>query len=102
MADEKLKKLLEQRKVLDARIRQEQNKEAAAQRKIDTRRKILAGAWLLDEIEQRDDFKQFVYKKLNSFLTKPDDRALFNLPPVPPAASTAPVPVEGDTQATMQ
>jgi large subunit ribosomal protein L7/L12 len=101
MADEKLKKLLEQRKVLDARIRQAQSKETAEKRKIETRRKILAGAWVLDEMEQRDDFKQFVYKKLNSFLTKPDDRALFGLSPLSAPAS-APVPVEGDTQSIAQ
>lgn len=81
MTDEKLARLREQRKAIDARIRHLQNKEREKARKEDTRRKILAGAWLLDETEKRPDFKEFVYKKLDSFLSKPDDRALFGLPP---------------------
>lgn len=86
MKNTRIEKLREQRKTIDARIRQEQNKENAATRKTDTRRKILAGAWLLNEIELGQEFKDFVYKKLDGFLTKPDDRALFDLPVPPPAA----------------
>ena len=85
MPDDKLKTLLEQRKVINSRIRQEQSRQNKKARNEDTRRKILAGAWLLDEMESRKDFKEFVYKKLDSFLTRPNDRALFDLPAPPPA-----------------
>jgi len=95
MADDKLAKLLEQKKVIEARIRQIQNKENEKQRKADTRRKILAGAWVLDEVDQRPDFKEFVYGKLSSFLTKPDDRALFGLAPLPGNEATQPPETDG-------
>jgi hypothetical protein len=89
MPDDKLKTLLEQRKVINSRIRQEQSKQKKTKRKEDTRRKILAGAWLLDEMESRKDFREFVYKKLDSFLTRPNDRALFDLPALPGSTALA-------------
>ena len=97
MPDDKLEKLHAQRKVINSRIRQEQSRRNKRTRKEDTRRKILAGAWLLDEIEQREDFRKFVYKKLDSFLTRPNDRALFNLPPRSSPAPASP-PVEGNNE----
>lgn len=81
MADDKIEKLKAQKKSIEVRIRQEQNRDRARERKADTRRKILAGAWALDEAASRADFKEFLYKKLDSFLSKPDDRALFGLAP---------------------
>ena len=80
MESEQVKKLKEQKKVLEQRLRKAQTRDRKKERKDDTRRKILAGAWLLDEMNQRPDFKEFVYKKLDSFLTRPADRALFELP----------------------
>ncbi|SRR5579875_1005229 len=80
MDNDKLEKLIERRKQLDARIRREQNRQSAKQRKLDTRRKILAGAWVLDEAEKRPDFKKFVYQRLDSFLTRKTDREVFGLP----------------------
>ena len=35
---------------------------------------------MLDEVEQRPEYKAAVLKLLDRFLTRPDDRALFNLP----------------------
>lgn len=80
MHNEKLEKLIAKRKELDARIRKEQNRENTKQRKRETRRKILAGAWVLDEAEKRPDFKKFVYQRLDSFLTRKTDREVFGLP----------------------
>lgn len=80
MESERVKKLKEQKKMIEQRLRKQQNSDRKKERKDDTRRKILAGAWLLDEMNQREDFKEFVYKKLDSFLTRPADRALFGLP----------------------
>jgi hypothetical protein len=75
--------LIEKRNTLNILIRQEQNKEAAGKRKADTRRKILVGAAILNEAEKKPDIKTFLYKLLDSFLTRPDDRALFDLPALP-------------------
>lgn len=81
MQHEKLEKLMAKRKALDARIRKEQNRENARERKRETRRKILAGAWVLDEAEKRPDFKKFVYQQLDRFLIRNTDREVFGLPP---------------------
>jgi hypothetical protein len=82
MENEKLKKLLEQRKALDAKIQLEQNRENAKKRKDDTRRKILAGAAVLDEMAKNDKLKAEIHKLLASFLTRDNDRALFGLSPL--------------------
>jgi hypothetical protein len=83
MGNPKLEKLKKQKQVLEARIRQEQGRENAKKRKLDTRRKILAGAVVLDEAERHPAYKNALYELLARFLTRDDDRALFGLPPLP-------------------
>ena len=83
MAGGKLEKLLAQKAVLDARIEREQNREKAKQRKADTRRKILAGAAVLDEAQHNPKHKAQLHKLLGRFLTRADDRALFGLKAMP-------------------
>ena len=51
---------------------EEQGRERQKERKADTRRKILAGAAVLNEAEQRPD-KAALLKLLDRFLTRPDD-----------------------------
>ena len=46
----------------------------------DIRRKILAGAAVLEEAEQRPEYEAALLYLLDRFLTRPADRALFNLP----------------------
>ena len=89
MAHDKLQKLLEQREVVAARIRREKGKERTRKRKDDTRRKILAGAAVLDRAERDAAFKAELGALLDRFLTRADDRALFGLEPVA-ADSAAP------------
>ena len=48
-------------------------------RQQDTRRKILAGAMLLELMADDMALQEQMLKKLSSFLTRPDDRALFGL-----------------------
>ena len=48
-------------------------------RKQDTRRKILAGALLLELMAKDTEFQKTMLGKLSAFLTRPDDRALFGL-----------------------
>jgi Spy/CpxP family protein refolding chaperone len=52
----------------------------------DTRRKILAGAMVL-EVSGRDEEARLRFmERMDKFLTRPDDRALFGLPPLAQAA----------------
>lgn len=53
---------------------------ANRERKNDTRRKILAGAAVLDEAEGKEEYKAALFKLLGKFLTRPEDRALFGQP----------------------
>jgi len=46
----------------------------------DPRRKILAGAAVLDEAEGKEEYKAALFKLLGKFLTRPEDRALFGQP----------------------
>ncbi len=88
-----LAKLLEQRELLNARIRREEAKRKVQQRKSDTRRKILAGAAVLDRAAGDVAFKGELDVLLDKFLVRGDDRALFGLAPLTksavPAADTA-------------
>jgi|GEM_PF-2607738 len=52
MDNERMQKLLEQREGLTARIEKMQASEHAAERRRDTRRKIIAGAILLEAVQQ--------------------------------------------------
>ena len=77
--NDKLKKLLEQRKALDAKIQLEKKKAREKKRTKDPRRKILAGAAVLDEADKQPKFKEELYNLLGRFLTRDDDRDLFGL-----------------------
>jgi hypothetical protein len=77
----RLKKLTERRDAVNARIRKEQNKLVAEQRKADTRRKILMGAWAFEKSGRDSEFAQTALAELKDFLKRDSDRALFGLPP---------------------
>jgi large subunit ribosomal protein L7/L12 len=79
MGSDRLGKLLEQREVMNARIRREQAKAKSQARKDDTRRKILAGAAVIERAARDTAFKSELDGLLEGFLTRPDDRALFGL-----------------------
>jgi hypothetical protein len=79
MKTNKIDMLKQQRKQLDARIQKLAAAESNRERKRDTRRKILVGSFYLDYVEKnnrQDELK----KKLDGFLTRNTDRALFDLP----------------------
>ena len=48
-------------------------------RRQDTRRKVLAGALLLELMNKDPDLQKQMLGKLSAFLTRPDDRMLFGL-----------------------
>ena len=78
--EEKLKQLKTRQARLDARKRALASRQA---RKDDTRRKILAGAIVLTRVEQGKLPEVEFRSWLDATLTRPDDRALFELPPLP-------------------
>jgi outer membrane PBP1 activator LpoA protein len=75
----RLKQLKAKQQKIDARRRALESRQA---RQADTRRKFLAGAVVLAQVERdalaNAQFRQWV----DASLTRDDDRALFNLPPV--------------------
>jgi hypothetical protein len=91
MADTKLKRLIEERNAVSARIKQEQNKLKSSERKSDTRRKILAGAAVLQWAARDNDFSAKLMTELKIFLVRDADRALFGLPLVGNKESDAPL-----------
>lgn len=52
-------------------------------RSTDTRRKILAGSLVLEMMERDEKTKIHFNSRLDAFLTRTDDRALFGLPEKP-------------------
>jgi vacuolar-type H+-ATPase subunit D/Vma8 len=83
MAQAKLKLLKDKHAALVARIKQEENKLRAKERKSDTRRKVLAGAAVLEWAKKDNEFSSRLMAELKSFLVRDDDRALFGLQPIP-------------------
>lgn len=59
------------------------------ERSDDTRRKILAGALTLELMDSDEATRQRFMARLDKYLTRKDDRALFGLPPVPVSAPSA-------------
>jgi hypothetical protein len=81
MATERIQRLIDKRNAVNARIKQEQNKLKAGERRSDTRRKILAGATVLQWAARDNEFSKLLMTELERFLVRENDRALFNLPP---------------------
>lgn len=73
-----LERLRQKRQQLNAQIHKAEALKRKAQRQQDTRRKILIGAYYLEQAEQTGTYQQLV-EQLNSFLTRSSDRKLFGL-----------------------
>ena len=80
-AEERIAELEQQKQQIANRIARLRTIESTKERKRDTRRKILAGACVLDRADKDQDAARHLRKILDAFLTKPQDRALFDLPP---------------------
>ena len=78
---ERLKKLEQQRARINAEISRVRAREQDKARKHDTRRKILAGSMLLQLVEDGEWPAEKLRARLDSYLIRDDDRALFELPP---------------------
>lgn len=74
--EEKLKQLKALKQKQEAALRAEQAKKDRA---AETRRKILAGALVLEMMAGDEETKARFTSRLDKFLTRPDDRTLFGL-----------------------
>jgi phage shock protein A len=74
----KLKQAKTIKKQIEARQRAT---EAKVKRSLDTRRKILAGSIVLAKVERGEWKKDKIWAAFDAALTRPEDRALFDLPP---------------------
>ena len=92
----KIDKLKEQRDKLNARIQAVEAREKTIERKHDTRRKVLVGAYGLEKAASTENGMTDLIKRLDGYLTRDADRALFSLPPLSDKKekSKKPEPVE--------
>ncbi|MFO1259168.1 MAG: hypothetical protein U1E78_13000 [Gammaproteobacteria bacterium] len=80
MSLEFLAQLKAKKEILENKIKQQHSKILAQQKKDDTRRKILVGAYYLEKISKEDGMPQ-LKSELDQFLFRANDRALFDLAP---------------------
>lgn len=77
MSKPNLNKLLQQKAELETRIQQTKNREAMEERKRDTRRKILAGAYVIKLAD--NDLKKLGKELISAGMLEPRDYALFGV-----------------------
>ena len=82
MPKQTLVQLKAQRDKLNARIQAVEARHKTAERKKDTRRKILVGAYYLEQAEKNNTFDN-IQTAMDSFLVRNSDRKLFNLSQIP-------------------
>ena len=80
MKKSKLETLKAKREQIEARIKNIEAKEKARAKKEDTRRKILIGAMVMEQMGKSEESKKKVMAGLDGFLTRSLDRMLFGLP----------------------
>ena len=73
-----LEKLKKQKEILDARIQQAESKLKVKERKEDTRRKILIGAFMMEKLKKEEKFDSMI-QELDGFLMRNSDRKLFGM-----------------------
>ena len=78
MGSATLERLLQQQLKLDTKIKAIKTREVYQERKNETRRKILAGAYILEK-HRKEETMHLLNKELDWFLIRKNDRALFGL-----------------------
>ena len=78
---DRIRQLEEQRARINAKIQQVRSRESQEERKKETRRKILAGAMVLDRVARKELAEKLFKADMDRFLERDQDRALFGLPP---------------------
>ena len=84
---DRMRKLEEKHARINADIQRVKGREQQAERKRQTRRKILAGAMVLDRLARGEVAEKLFLADMDRFLERDQDRELFGLPAR--AASTA-------------
>lgn len=74
---------------------QARTKQAGQQRRLDTRRKVMLGAYLAAKMQKDDELKAQTLAGLDKYLTRPAERSLFDLPPITPTPAPAEVQSAG-------
>lgn len=75
--EERQKKLTQQREALARKERLLKKAVSAKKRSQETKRKILAGAWVLEQAEQNEEARKKLFAGLDKFLTRDRDREVF-------------------------
>jgi hypothetical protein len=88
--EQKILRLQKQRDQIQARIDKEKALLKSLERKKDTRRKIIAGALALEHADKNEGWGKTLRRLLDEYVTRPDDRELFNLAPVPSIPNPTP------------
>ena len=81
---EYLERLKQKRDLINSRIQAAEARDKTAERKRDARRKILVGAYYLEQATKDNSMGQ-INKLMDGFLTRNSDRKLFDLPELPEA-----------------
>jgi len=76
-----IEKLKRQKQIIEARIQKAEARHKQIEKKADTRRKILLGAYFLEKMK-KDGSLESIKADLDQFLTRNTDRALFGLPAI--------------------
>ena len=83
-AEQKRARLEDKRRQIETQLRDLAAKERQEERRRDTRRKIIAGALALEHAaKNKDAFAEKLDRLIDEYVTKPDERALFGLDPLP-------------------
>ena len=77
--EEQLADLEQKQGQIQARIQKKRAEVSKKKRKQDTRRKIIAGALALENMEQDGQFAATMTRLLKDHVTRPEDRKLFDL-----------------------
>lgn len=83
--EEKLKQAKALKQKAEARVKATETKQNRAN---DTRKKILVGAAILAKVERGEWPKEKLLDMMGQQLTRPDDRILFELPPIEKAGTS--------------
>ncbi|MCQ0990583.1 hypothetical protein [Jiella marina] len=77
--DEKLQELNQKKAQLESQIARERARVREAERKRDTRRKIVAGAVVLEHAQKDPEFRAQLDELLRRFVSRDQDRELFGI-----------------------
>lgn len=77
---EQIERLKQRKAQLEARLQMLQARQRTHERKKDTRRKVLAGAMILHQVETGRFPREEFLRMMSEFLVRNFDRALFDLP----------------------